>query len=64
MFARSMQQPKPNAAATLTYVPVLYVAIQAAVAGDQSWKATAVQLLALLLSGAERSELLAGCSSL
>lgn len=37
--------------------------VQAGVATNQPWKATAVQLLGLLLSAAKRSESLAGCSS-
>lgn len=35
--------------------------VQAGVTTNQPWKATAVQLLGLLLSAAKRSESLAGC---
>ena len=38
-------------------------AMQAGVTGGRQWQATAVQLLGLLLGGAERSESLAGCAS-
>ena len=42
---------------------VTFHCVQAGVATNQPWKATAVQLLGLLLSAAKRSKSLAGCSS-